>query len=629
MNWSNQKAFISLRCGVLALMRRFFFLYASIILSAMLIYMPAAHALGVGVAVTESYIGQPLSVRIPLYDVVSPKELSVRLLAVNGTQGRGELEVSIRRDPQGMAVFVSSLASVSEPYFQFTIEINDGGNIFSKEFTTLLNLAPNTIVNPASSSAAIDGEASRVSNPAEQVLITSQVMGPYDWAKAGQVPARFGPVLDGQSLWRVARRINKALGVSVHQMMWALYEQNPHAFATSSIESLSAGSYLNIPTYAQASALSHQQAADKLNQLSTSPQLADNEPGVETSVEPNVSSSTLLDQVEVDNSSASSEPTLSESVVSAGNEEVASTQEVAEDSFQLGGLDQPNDNSNSTQIISSLAETVGNLTQELIQKDQQIRFLEQKVSSLEDLVYSGGAVELADERESALAKEAELLARIDQPAAEVVEPAAPELESDLVSPSPESAEKTSSVPVWAWLVIALALLGALGVFFRERLLALYHSLNLFGSNDDIEFAATNYEGSEMIDPELYSLPHDMDSFMSFDEDETITIMVRDETADELKVLDDDVDQSNLSFNERFERLIAIKDYAFARELLDSSRGNEVDDQLYHRNRLRLYEAMHDEDAFYNYYDEIEPQLPEFDPAMQNKISQLVIRLAQY
>ena len=91
-------------------------------------------------------------------------------------------------------------------------------------------------------------------------------MGPYDWAVAGQVPEEFGPVLDGQSLWRVARRINKSLDVSIDQMMWSLYQNNRDKFATNSITSLKAGSFLRIPTAQQASSISELAAVRNIKQ---------------------------------------------------------------------------------------------------------------------------------------------------------------------------------------------------------------------------------------------------------------------------------------------------------------------------------------------------------------------------
>ena len=59
-----------------------------------------------------------------------------------------------------------------------------------------------------------------------------------------------------------------------------------------------------------------------------------------------------------------------------------------------------------------------------------------------------------------------------------------------------------------------------------------------------------------------------------------------------------------------------------------AKGNEVDQENYHYHRLRMYEVMHDEDAFYDYFCEVENEIPSFNPEIQTKISQLVLQMAQ-
>ena len=86
---------------------------------------------------------------------------------------------------------------------------------------------------------------------------------------------------------------------------------------------------------------------------------------------------------------------------------------------------------------------------------------------------------------------------------------------------------------------------------------------------------------------------------------------------------------DLSFGERFERLLAERDFEFARELLDFARHNEIDDERYHCERLRLLEKMKDEDGFYEYYYEIEAKIPTFSQGLQTEISQLVVQLAHH
>jgi len=88
------------------------------------------------------------------------------------------------------------------------------------------------------------------------------------------------------------------------------------------------------------------------------------------------------------------------------------------------------------------------------------------------------------------------------------------------------------------------------------------------------------------------------------------------------------DEEDLTFDERFSNLLAEKDFNFARELLDFARYNEINDDRYHCERLRLLKSMDDEDGFYEYYYEIESKIPSFPPKLQTEISQFVVQLAQ-
>jgi hypothetical protein len=91
-------------------------------------------------------------------------------------------------------------------------------------------------------------------------------------------------------------------------------------------------------------------------------------------------------------------------------------------------------------------------------------------------------------------------------------------------------------------------------------------------------------------------------------------------------ISDDIE--DLNFNQRFDQLLDEKDFQFARELLDFARYNEINDDRYHYERLRLLERMRDEDGFYKYYYEIESKIPSFPANLQTQISQLVVQLAQ-
>ena len=49
------------------------------------------------------------------------------------------------------------------------------------------------------------------------------------------------------TLWKIAEQASRQAGVSVEQMMIAMYEENPHAFYKENVHALLAGKTLKIP----------------------------------------------------------------------------------------------------------------------------------------------------------------------------------------------------------------------------------------------------------------------------------------------------------------------------------------------------------------------------------------------
>lgn len=617
-------------------------------LIASLCFASQAFALGVGAAEAESYIGEPLVVRIPLFNVRAPDSLKVELEADrNAFRGQAPLSVAIDRSNSQLGVLISSSSVVAEPYIGFKLNIEDQNSIFTKEFRVLLNLAP-----VAKSQSVADTDTPTQSQSfvgesfsAQDIVRTEGIMGPYEWAESGKIPGKFGAVLDGQSLWRVARRINKAMGVSQNQMMWSLFQANPSAFSNDTIESLQAGTFLTIPSYAEVSSVSDRVAKQKLDQLSGAVSIAQSD----------------------------ATPLPSDESIDADIETQAETQQP----FQLTGIGEAVNgsgdlaavgNTQSQEIISSLAETVNNLSEQVVQKDKQIEVLQEQVSELKAFIQgSDGFVsddlDVVDEVSTTSVEEPLQTAAdadVDQSPLDQVEveqasdESSTDLATELVQQPSEVVPVKAATPWWHWALAGLAGFVVLSLLFKARLGKLLRSLNLFGSNDSVAFEPPAQVAPE-IDTELNVeellpkrpepvKPQDYTSLVArkkeagqeegldgisfqeiehdddFEEDDSLEFVSVDEVESD--------DDGDMTFDERFDRLLEDKDYDFARELLDFARYNEIDDERYHCERLRLFKAMRDEDGFYEYYYEIEAKIPSFRPALQTEISQFVVQLAQ-
>lgn len=620
-------------------------------------------ALGVGAAEADSFIGEQLSVRIPLFNVTDPNSLSISFESEQ-FDGNGQAKVNavLDRSNSQLSIKLSSDSVVNEPYVSFKLDLVDSNDEFSKEFTVLMDLPArrNTdVVSPFETAFAASEIASN--GPAQ----AGSLMGPYDTAQPGSIPERFGAVLDGQSLWRVARRINEAMGVSKSQMIWSLYQANPDAFSSRSVSSLKAGSFLTIPDETVVRAVSDSQAKANLSALR--------------------SNLPKTSQVAVSNPNDELEAfDLTDSDPVSGQQQAAP--------FQVTGIDSAGDAAaaptdlQSQQVIVSLTETVGNLSQQLFRKDQKIEFLEKQVVELKSFINDDTLTEFSDSSaidtqssefevtsETALAQESASIAQdsstaVQEPEAVaeesvtvVEQSSASEAGSQGLAVSSESASidrpasVSESTPIWQWLLLCFFSLSLLAYFMRDRLYALFQSLNLFGSNDEVEFNSVAIEEAPRQRSDAHAEPSlDIpDASKKAEKDYSILSAVENSMSDKdvldgisyLDLADDgsyeenDVlefeteetveDSEDLSFDERFERLLAERDFEFARELLDFARHNEINDERYHCERLRMLEKMRDEDGFYEYYYEIESKIPTFPQNLQTQISQLVVQLAQH
>jgi len=433
-------------------------------------------------------------------------------------------------------------------------------------------------------------------------------MGPYDWAKAGAIPEKFGAVLDGQSLWRVARRISPAMNVSNNQMMWALYQANPHAFSSSSIESLRAGTFLTIPAATEVASVSDVQAKRLLAELSNANQSTATTDSALTSTTP------LAAEPEAD------------LIIQEANSDQDDTNAVTEGQFQLSGLDASvseggnlvaSNDEQSKEIINSLAATISSMTEQLSRKDQQIEVLETQVSELKQFIEQG---------DSGVATALAQPERVETP-----------VPTDGVSTSVTQ----SSVSKYGWLLAVLAALLLLGVAMRSRLAQLWSSLNFGGANDQVEFSPTIMDEprSQRVIPEPTVQPVTVEinrassEPVAFSEDSHSESSFSDlefsEEFTEAEIfVDEGVPEDELDFEERFARLVSEGDLEFARQLLDIAHGQDVDNERYHFYRLKLLAMRFDEDAFYDYYYSIESDIPNFTNVVQTDISKLVVQLAQ-
>ncbi len=596
-----------------------------------------AYALGVGGVETRSYIGQPLRVEIPLYNVESPNTLKIDLERLDDDND-GELTATLSRANSQLSVLIRSSEPVNEPYFNFSLNLIDNGNEFRKQFTVLLNLSPTGdpryIEQSTQRNATLSSDA-RVDKADENLskVVSGSVMGPYDWAKAGQIPEKFGAVLDGQSLWRVARRISPAMNASNNQMMWALYQSNPQAFSSKSIESLRAGTFLTIPSSVAVTSISDQEAKRLLDNLSLAKRENTRVVSADESTKSDITDLTGIPSGEPRRSDRRSEGAVS-------------------GQFQLSGLDSAvgsegvlvsASDDQSKEIISSLSETISSMTEQLGRKDKQIQVLEAQVVELKAFIQADGSpVPDMLARSKAVQSSSSLtVSSVDpslnnngqeatKPIEVIASNGAVNDEMGLTDPQPKA---EGSSRWYLWLLAALGGLTLLGFAMRDRLTRLWYSLNFGGKNDKLEFQPTVFnEALSQAVAEKNDSQHTMtiSHHASLSEDEYSESFSESFSEIDTEIfVDESTPEQELDFEQRFARLLAEGDLEFARQLLDIAHGHDVNDERYHYHRLQLLAINVDEDAFYDYYYSIENDIPSFTNSVQTDISKLVVQLAKH
>lgn len=635
-----------------------------IIFTASILVPQSLLALGLGGVDTKSYIGQPLLVEIPLYNVEAPNDLKIELERVDGELSRG-LSASLGRANSQLSIIIRSDSVVNEPYFNFALNIDDQGNEFRKELTVLLDLLPTSSASDPRPIVpqSVTQNAATFSQLAPTTTSSNSVMGPYDWAKAGAIPERFGAVLDGQSLWRVARRISPAMSVSNNQMMWALYNANPSAFATTKIESLRAGVYLDIPDEALVKSIGDSQAKQYLDQLSS---------GLAVAAKVEQAQPASADQVTNTNQKAETKKELNTGVNQADQTEEAasdSDQKVAStERFQLTGLDErvssdgaltgPQDNG-SQEIINSLAQAVSSMTEQLSLKDKQISALQDQVTELKtfiqnDQMLSDDVLQL----ESALA---------------AIPESSPSQDVKAVEPLSEKGQPRLFVEnfnLLPWLLLGILL--TVLILMRDRFVQFWKTIRYSGRDDEVGFdpSELNHDPyiSDSMETEIRDTIRERLNYTESKNDSSVERAMTRQLASEEKepdfiaaedtsfhmsesefsnsefslaeygeiVVEEEAvppylpadDSEAVSFQERFAQLIAQGDSELASQLLELARGNQVSASRYHFYKLQLLSLNKNEDPFYDYYSEIEAELATFPQDVQTDISKLVVKMSQ-
>ncbi|MDX8410147.1 MAG: FimV/HubP family polar landmark protein [Mariprofundales bacterium] len=234
-------------------------------------------AVSLGRIDVASHLGEPFFAVAPLslddgeslssifVDLATPVEY--RFLEVYREDAVSTLRTAIKQDARGVHVELSSVDAIQSPFINLVLRVRFGRATHFKKFAVFLALPKSEVPDLASKQDVATTSASPSTLSAKAVPIPAKVskssgFTPFsDWARTN----RYGPMVYGDTVLTVARRLRVDKRYSVHQVAVAIFNKNRDKFSNNNINLVKAGSYLETPTAAEVAALTPAQATHQMH----------------------------------------------------------------------------------------------------------------------------------------------------------------------------------------------------------------------------------------------------------------------------------------------------------------------------------------------------------------------------
>lgn len=224
----------------------------------------AAQAAGLGKLTLQSALGEPFKAEIELVAVKKEEleSLDARIASAD-TFKQANIEfvpavAAIRAKIETRAgqpyIRLSSLSPVNEPFLNLLLELNWNTGRVLREYTVLLD--PPTYVVPQ---PAVPEVRRAEPKPVEQPLAPAPRMTERAPAPVPPVAVDSYKVQRGDTLSKIAGQFKPA-GVSLEQMLIALFRSNPDAFVDNNVNRLKTGPVLRIPKADEIGAIEQKEA---------------------------------------------------------------------------------------------------------------------------------------------------------------------------------------------------------------------------------------------------------------------------------------------------------------------------------------------------------------------------------
>ena len=264
---------------------------SSVALAALVAATGNAWALGLGRLNVQSALGETLKAEIEISSLTPEEEssLKVRIASPDAYRTQGvdynavlsSTQVTVARRPDGRAYLrVSSDRAVQEPFVDVILELTWSSGRLVREFTLLLDPPQSRVAPPAQAAAPTAPQVSAAPSaspaPAPSAVTAPQATAPATrpapssrgTTQASKAPAAPLPsgadeykVKEGDTLYRIAKQSQRS-GVSLDQMLVALFRGNPNAFIGDNMNRLKAGAVLSVPSSDDANAVTTAEARE-------------------------------------------------------------------------------------------------------------------------------------------------------------------------------------------------------------------------------------------------------------------------------------------------------------------------------------------------------------------------------
>jgi pilus assembly protein FimV len=259
---------------------------SSVALAALVAATGNAWALGLGRLNVQSALGEALRAEIDISSLTPEEEssLKVRIASPDAYRTQGidynavltSTQVTVARRSDGRPYLrVISDRAVQEPFVDVILELTWSSGRLVREFTLLLDPPQSRVAPPVQAAAPVAPQVSaappatatpptdaaapvppQAAAPATRPPPSSR--GTVQSSKAPAAALPTGPdeykVREGDTLYRIAKQSQRA-GVSLDQMLVALFRGNPNAFMGENMNRLKAGAVLSVPSSDDAKAV--------------------------------------------------------------------------------------------------------------------------------------------------------------------------------------------------------------------------------------------------------------------------------------------------------------------------------------------------------------------------------------